>query len=152
MTTKRLLKLGMAWSLALLTVLPGVYAQSPRSPRGPNYSQADSKSAAATTEQDTQSADAAKELLVKAKARLVLAATTMERGQAFDFSGWEVEYRFGDKPVKGAAFSAQIVTEDSRTLANGVHISHKWTGAIYRDSEGRTRREQPSQGAAEIVM
>lgn len=147
MTIKRVLRLGMPWSLAFLTILPGVYAQLPRS-ASRNSSQADLKSAASAREQDAQSADVARELM----ARRAFTAVAGERGQAFDFSGWEVEYRFGDKPVKGAPFSAQIITEDSRTLANGVHISHKWTGAIYRDSEGRTRREQPSQTATEIVM
>lgn len=151
MTINKFHRSGIAWSLVLLTTIPCVSAQMPRSSRGPNTSQTDLKSAAAP-EQDQQSADAAKEGLAKAKARLALAAAAFDSNQTFDFSGWEVEYRFGDAAVKGAPFSAQVVREDSRILANGVHISHKWTGAIYRDSEGRTRREQPSQAAAEIVM
>jgi hypothetical protein len=47
------------------------------------------------------------------------------------------------KVVKGAPYSAQVVTEHTQTLADGNTISNKQTGAIYRDSEGRTRREQP---------
>lgn len=49
----------------------------------------------------------------------------------------------GGKVVKGAPYSAQVATEHSQTLADGNTISNKQTGAIYRDSEGRTRREQP---------
>jgi hypothetical protein len=47
------------------------------------------------------------------------------------------------KIVKGAPYSAQVVTEHTQTLADGNTIRNKQTGAVYRDSEGRTRREQP---------
>jgi hypothetical protein len=46
------------------------------------------------------------------------------------------------KLVKGAPYSAQTVTEHTQTLADGNTIDRKETGAVYRDSEGRTRREQ----------
>lgn len=45
------------------------------------------------------------------------------------------------KLVKGAPYSAQAVTESTNTLGDGNRIVHKSTSAIYRDSEGRTRRE-----------
>ena len=61
------------------------------------------------------------------------------RGPGFGFLGSEM--RFGDKTVTGAPFSAQVETESTQTLADGTHSSHKGTGAIYRDSQGRTRRE-----------
>src|SRR5215216_2047496 len=54
-----------------------------------------------------------------------------------------------DKQIKGAPFSAQVIIEDTQTLANGSHISRKAAGALYRDGEGRTRREMPSDGATE---
>jgi hypothetical protein len=46
------------------------------------------------------------------------------------------------KPVKGAPYSADTVNENVQVLADGNRITHKSTGAVYRDSEGRTRREQ----------
>jgi len=76
-----------------------------------------------------------------------VAANEHER---FEF-GSEIEHPFGDKVVKGSPFSAQVIIEDTQTLANGTHISHKLTGALYRDSEGRTRQEFPREGAAEMV-
>jgi hypothetical protein len=52
------------------------------------------------------------------------------------------EMSFGGKVVKGAPYSAQAVTESTQALADGNHIVHKNTAQVYRDSEGRTRREQ----------
>ena len=71
--------------------------------------------------------------------------------ERFEF-GSEIERPFGEKAVKGSPFSAQVVLETSQTLANGVHVSHKMTGSLYRDSEGRTRQELPRDGAPEIVF
>ena len=62
------------------------------------------------------------------------------------------EYHIGDTPIKGAPFSAQVVTENTQTLANGVHINSKSTGMLYRDSDGRTRTEEPRDGSPEIVL
>jgi hypothetical protein len=47
-----------------------------------------------------------------------------------------------EKAIKGAPYSAEVVIESSQTLADGNRISKKTTGAVYRDSEGRTRREE----------
>ena len=55
---------------------------------------------------------------------------------------YSVESAGPSKVVKGAPYSAQIVTEHTQTLADGNTISQKQTGLMYRDSEGRTRREQ----------
>jgi hypothetical protein len=49
---------------------------------------------------------------------------------------------FGGKVVKGAPYSAEAVTESVQTLGDGNRIVNKFTSQIYRDSEGRTRREQ----------
>src|SRR5215510_15351369 len=51
------------------------------------------------------------------------------------------EMRFDGKVVKGAPYSATAITESAQTLSNGARITHKTTASIYRDSEGRTRRE-----------
>jgi hypothetical protein len=53
------------------------------------------------------------------------------------------EMRFGDKLVGGAPFSAEIVIEDTRRLFDGTTVTKQIKGAVYRDREGRTRREQP---------
>ena len=44
--------------------------------------------------------------------------------------------------VKNAPFSADVTLESSRTLADGNHIRQTINSKVYRDSEGRTRREQ----------
>jgi hypothetical protein len=59
--------------------------------------------------------------------------------------GWNFlssEMRFGEKTVKGTPFSADAVSENVQTLSNGIKLTQKSTGSIYRDSEGRMRREQ----------
>ena len=45
------------------------------------------------------------------------------------------------KTVTGAPYSAQIVIQRSETLSDGTHITQQSTGAVYRDSAGRVRRE-----------
>jgi hypothetical protein len=52
------------------------------------------------------------------------------------------EMGFADKLVKGAPYSAEAVTEMIQTLSDGNRIVHKNSASIYRDSEGRSRREQ----------
>ena len=49
---------------------------------------------------------------------------------------------FGGKTVKGAPYSAESVTETIQTLGDGNRIINRITSSVYRDSEGRTRREQ----------
>jgi hypothetical protein len=46
------------------------------------------------------------------------------------------------KVVKGAPFSAEIVTESIQTLADGNRIVQRSNTRVYRDSEGRVRREE----------
>jgi hypothetical protein len=56
--------------------------------------------------------------------------------------GFISERLVGGNPVKGAPYSAQAVTETTQTLADGNRIVQKNTATLYRDSEGRERREQ----------
>ena len=63
-------------------------------------------------------------------------------GMPGDFIFVANEMSFGGKVVKGAPYSAQAITESVQTLSDGNRIVNKSTAAIYRDSEGRTRREQ----------
>ncbi len=44
-------------------------------------------------------------------------------------------------PVKNSPFSGEEVNESVQTLADGNRITHNSTTKIYRNSEGRTRRE-----------
>ena len=59
-----------------------------------------------------------------------------------DFVFIASEMSFDGKLVKGAPYSAQAITESTQTLRDGNRIVNKSTAAVYRDSEGRTRREQ----------
>ena len=43
--------------------------------------------------------------------------------------------------VKGAPYSADEVTQSTQVLADGTRIHHEDKVAVYRDSEGRVRRE-----------
>jgi hypothetical protein len=53
---------------------------------------------------------------------------------------------FDGKIVKGAPYSGEAVTETIQTLADGNRIINRNTSSVYRDSEGRTRREQSLKG------
>jgi len=43
--------------------------------------------------------------------------------------------------IKGQPFSANAVSESVQTLADGNRITRKWTNKLYRDGQGRFRRE-----------
>ena len=47
--------------------------------------------------------------------------------------------------VKGAPYSAIEITENLQVLGDGTHIDRKTQTNIYRDKEGRVRRETPEQ-------
>ncbi len=53
---------------------------------------------------------------------------------------------FSGKVVKGAPYSADAVTETIQTLSDGNRIVNRLTSSVFRDSEGRTRREQTLKG------
>jgi len=54
--------------------------------------------------------------------------------------------------VKSAPYSAQAVNEMVQTLADGNRITHTSTSTIYRDSQGRQRREESAGGAVRSVF
>jgi len=56
------------------------------------------------------------------------------------------ELMFEGTPVKGAPYSAESASETVQTLADGNRIVQSSTSKVYRDSEGRTRRESNGQG------
>jgi hypothetical protein len=47
--------------------------------------------------------------------------------------------------VKGAPYSAVEISENNQTLADGTRIHNETRTTVYRDSEGRVRRETPNQ-------
>jgi hypothetical protein len=53
--------------------------------------------------------------------------------------------------VKGAPYSADVVTETTQTLADGNHIRQTATSRVYRDTEGRTRTEQSLSGLGALA-
>lgn len=63
-------------------------------------------------------------------------------GDSFNFSFMSSEMHFDSKVVKGAPYSAEAVTESVQTLADGNRITRTSKASLYRDSEGRTRRDQ----------
>ena len=46
------------------------------------------------------------------------------------------------KVVTGAPYSAEVITESTQVLADGNRIAHRTTGRVYRDGQGRVRREE----------
>jgi hypothetical protein len=54
--------------------------------------------------------------------------------------------------VKGAPYSAHVVTELNQPLADGNVISHKHEGAVFRDGEGRTRQETIADGGKRTTV
>jgi hypothetical protein len=51
-------------------------------------------------------------------------------------------FQFDSHIVKGAPYAADAVTENIQTLGDGNRITRNSTAKTYRDSAGRTRREQ----------
>nr|WP_315466803.1 hypothetical protein [uncultured Undibacterium sp.] len=49
--------------------------------------------------------------------------------------------RIGEKTVKNAPYSAEVISEKQQKLADGNVIASKVTSLTYRDSQGRTREE-----------
>lgn len=51
------------------------------------------------------------------------------------------EMAYPGKIVKGKPFSAEVAVESTQTLSDGNRISHRVTARLYRDKEGRARRD-----------
>src|SRR5207247_4936732 len=71
------------------------------------------------------------------------------RSGRMGFGGPEMGARFigaeagmPGRVVKNAPYSADVVTESTQTLPDGNRIRQSTAAKVYRDSEGRTRREQ----------
>src|SRR5215204_6138692 len=66
--------------------------------------------------------------------------------------GTWISPRMGAKVVKGAPYSAEVVTETKQMLPDGNDISRRKTGAVFRDGEGRTRQETGPEGKERTVF
>jgi TonB family protein len=68
-------------------------------------------------------------------------------GQVGDgaFQFFSQEMSFDSRMVKGAPFSADIVSETIQTLPDGNRIVQRSEGHVYRDGQGRTRNERTYQ-------
>jgi hypothetical protein len=53
--------------------------------------------------------------------------------------------------IKNAPYSADLITETTEVLADGNRLHQTTTARIYRDSEGRTRREQSLSGLGALT-
>jgi len=53
-----------------------------------------------------------------------------------------------EQAVKGAPYAAETLVEGTQQLADGNRIVRKTTGRVYRDGEGRTRREEDRPNGA----
>ncbi len=62
--------------------------------------------------------------------------------QAPTFEFIAAQPAFLERTVTGAPYSAETVSETTRILADGTRIKNENTSKIYRDSEGRVRKEQ----------
>jgi hypothetical protein len=82
--------------------------------------------------QDTEAA--AKESLAKAKAAAEAGADMVQMKTIGAVKGMT---------VVGAPYSGEEVNETSQTLADGTRIHRETKTTVYRDSQGRTRREAP---------
>jgi hypothetical protein len=71
-------------------------------------------------------------------------AAIMQAFEQASFGGPLVGMRV--KPIKNAPYSAEAVSEQVQTLANGNQITHKTMSMSYRDSAGRTRQESRTSG------
>lgn len=57
----------------------------------------------------------------------------------------------GGKVVTGAPFSAVATAESKHTLADGTVVSHKVETNLFRDAQGRVRREVTMQGIGPVM-
>jgi hypothetical protein len=70
-------------------------------------------------------------------------------GEPMELMGFEGMH--GGKLVKGAPFSATSNSETNSTLQDGTAIHRTSSGAVYRDSEGRSRHEISLSGVGALA-
>jgi len=81
--------------------------------------------------------------LIAASVVVVMASQLhAQRGVPAPEPGTFVRLNVPSDVVKGAPYSADVVNESSQTLSDGNRIFRRTTSRVYRDAEGRTRREE----------
>ena len=85
---------------------------------------------------------------IVACAPFAAATARAQRGTLAPASGGGRGVLFESRIVTGLPYSAEILSESIQTLVDGNRIVQHTTGRVYRDSEGRVRREEdrPSGG------
>lgn len=83
--------------------------------------------------------DRPKQRMEEATKKMVDEVTSRTIERTFAYVGGQL---LGGSPVKGAPYSADAVTEMTQTLADGNRIVNRSSSTLYRDSEGRERREE----------
>jgi hypothetical protein len=69
-------------------------------------------------------------------------AVTVAHGQEPKIAASFIRTPLESRTIKGAPYSAEFVNDSIQALADGNRIVHHSTGRVYRDSEGRVRREE----------
>src|SRR4051812_29659573 len=85
--------------------------------------------------------------------RIVIDGADAAAIQHFDHAAFAGPLMFSHgRIVKNAPYSAEVISEQTNTLADGNQIASKTTSMSYRDSAGRTRQEVRNPiGATRIV-
>lgn len=85
--------------------------------------------------------------------RIVMDGADAAVMQQFDHAAFTGPLMFAHgRSVKNAPYSAEVISEQTNTLADGNQIANKSTSFSYRDSAGRTRQEMRSaNGATRLV-
>lgn len=87
-----------------------------------------------------QSADGKAYAFTQSSNNVFVAGQGGSGGGTFGFMAAEAS--FDSRVVKGAPYSAESVTEFTHVLADGNRLTRRSSSMVYRDSQGRTRREQ----------
>ncbi len=98
--------------------------------------------ALAQTQQETQQTVQTDVKVITEKGLVAVTNAGVPGSQTATYTFVASEMGFESKVVKGVPFSADAVTEFMQTLGNGQRLYRKSTSSVYRDTDGRTRREQ----------
>ena len=125
MTTRRKMLVSIICALAVLASVAGVGAQT--------WQEKNSKA-----QKDVVVESQSHHVFVHEPGDVAMAGAQGDNTFVFVSSEMSID----GKLVKGAPYSAQAINESVQTLADGNRIVRRDTSMVYRDSEGRTRRDQ----------
>lgn len=85
--------------------------------------------------------------------RIVMDGADAAVMQHFDHGAFAGPLMFAHgRTVKNAPYSAEVISEQTNTLADGNQIANKSSSMSYRDSAGRTRQEMRNAGGATRIV